>query len=323
MYLHDIHAYQLKGNTEANYTITNLSDIVRQRRFFMFSLMKTSPVFIQKLIYNGGKYYELESNQYVESDHDFIAPENVISTSQMKGAWPSFMRSYTALNALSSVTEISDMPNGCFVVMDNETSHDPVILREPDYTPSNIVDNTEYDKANTWRQTLNGVTMHLDTTLQMGHYHNNVATYIALGKWFDYLRANGVWDNTRIILVSDHGRALGHFDDLILGDYDIEALSAVLMVKDFGSGEFKTSDEFMTIADVPTLAMDGVIENPINPFTGNPITNASKFEGPQRVVFVHKWAMELNQGNVFNPGAWYDVNDNIFDRNNWKYLGDY
>ena len=52
----------------------------------------------------------------------------------------------------------------------------------------------------------------------------------------------------------------------------------MLLVKDFGATGFTTSDTFMTNADVPTLAMAGLIENPVNPFTGNPINSSFKEE---------------------------------------------
>ncbi|SCW71408.1 hypothetical protein SAMN02910456_02741, partial [Ruminococcaceae bacterium YRB3002] len=319
----NINAYQLKGNVESPYTINNKADLVRPKRFFLYSVMKMTPAFIQSVLYDDGKYNCLDLNQYEESDYDFIAPEINDGMSRLKGVWPSFIRSYTALNSLSDVTFVEERSNGCFTILQNETAHDPMILREPEYVPSNIVDNTEYDTEMTDRCINNGVVMHLDDYLQMAHYHNNMAAYIALGKWFDYLRDNGVWDNTRIIIVSDHGRALAHFDDMLMDDQDIEAVNALLLVKDFDSHGFNVSDEFMTIADTPTLATDGVISNPKNPFTGNLISSSSKYAEAQHIDFVKKWALDLNQGNVFNEGSWYSVHDNIFDKNNWEYMGEY
>ena len=62
------------------------------------------------------------------------------------------------------------------------------------------------------RYTVNGKTMDMTQTAQIIHYHVNMAAYIEHGNWFDYLRENGVYDNTRIILVSDHGYGAGHFN---------------------------------------------------------------------------------------------------------------
>ena len=43
---------------------------------------------------------------------------------------------------------------------------------------------------------------------QLAHYQINMAAMLQLANWFDYMRENGVYDNTRIILVADHGRGL-------------------------------------------------------------------------------------------------------------------
>ena len=55
------------------------------------------------------------------------------------------------------------------------------------------------------------------------------------------------------------------------------------MVKDFNSDTFAVSNEFMTNADVPMLAMDTVVENPKNPFTEKPINDDEKFAHDQFV----------------------------------------
>lgn len=40
-----------------------------------------------------------------------------------------------------------------------------------------------------------------------------MAAMLRLGEWFDYLREEGVYDNTRIILVSDHGYRLEQIEE--------------------------------------------------------------------------------------------------------------
>ena len=63
---------------------------------------------------------------------------------------------------------------------------------------------------------------------------------------FDFLRENDVYDNTRIILVSDHGYSLDQFEELVLNTgknktENIEWYYPLLLVKDFGSKEFSVS----------------------------------------------------------------------------------
>jgi len=148
-----------------------------------------------------------------------------------------------------------------------------------------------------------------------------------LGKWFDYLRENGVYDNTKIILVADHGRHMGQLEELIMGTdgdetKDVEFYYPLLMVKDFGSQAFTTSHEFMTNADVPTLATRDLIENPVNPFTGKPINNAEKTAHDQFIIRSWDWDVNGNNGKTFRPAQWASVRDNLWDKDNWTFYDD-
>ena len=102
---------------------------------------------------------------------------------------------------------------------------------------------------------------------------------------------------------------------------DGEWFTPLLMVKDFGShGELVQSEEFMTNADTAFLAADGVIKDPVNPFTGKKITTDAK-QGEQKIFYSGEWSVDKNNGNTFKPGNWYTVKDNIWKKENWKYIG--
>ena len=205
----------------------------------------------------------------------------------------------------------------------NATTHSPCLLQEPDYVPALVVDNTAYDTKD-WvtRYTVDGVTMEMSDVNQVMHYHVNMAALLQLGEWFDYLRENGVYDNTRIIIVADHGRELSQFDITCNGE-DMERFMPLLLVKDFNSKGFTVSEEFMTNADVPELATSGLIKDPRNPFTGTPINSELKNE-PQTVFFSMEADTPDNNGNTFLPGSWYVFEGgDPHDPENWTYLGDY
>jgi arylsulfatase A-like enzyme len=171
---------------------------------------------------------------------------------------------------------------------------------------------------------LNGRTLKIRNQTQLGHYCINVATYKALAKWLDYLKEQGVYDNTRIILVSDHGYYLRQFEDLEHpAGFDVESLNPLLMVKDFNAdGEWTINNSFMSNADVPGFAMQDVIENPVNPYTGNPVNDDLKKNGPLIVTDSPNWKVTANDGNTFDlgEGNWWTVHDNIFDMENWVRL---
>ena len=68
-------------------------------------------------------------------------------------------------------------------------------MSKPDYKLAYNVDNTIYDKGLS-----EGIRLNNRNLDQVTHYHINMAAFIKLGERLDYLRANGVWNNTRIIL---------------------------------------------------------------------------------------------------------------------------
>ena len=274
------------------------------RNFFCYSLTKSAPLAVQPLIYDNGRYYgqELEG-EYVS--------QSVEGSSVANGIDKTFMDSYNVLKSLDKMTQIDNDSNGAFVMMNNETTHALSLLQEPEYEPKESVNNTEYDENNVNRFDLNDKKMDMSSDQDYEHYEMNMASLIQLGNWFDYLRANGVYDNTKIIIVSDHGRNLGQFDELKMNtgndNYDLEYYTPLLMVKDFNSTGFKTSDEFMTNGDVPTIATSGAIENAINPFTGKQINADDKTAHDQYVIVSEECDVSTNNGTQFIPADWLSV----------------
>ena len=183
------------------------------------------------------------------------------------------------------------------------------------------MDNTEYDKDLSERYNIDGVKMRMDDANQVRHYQTNVAALLRVGEWLDFLKENGVYDNTRIIIVSDHGERLNQFDLTLDEGVDVQGFIPLLLVKDFDEKGFTTSDEFMTQADVPTLAFKNLIEHPVNPFTGNEINDNEKHKETQNVLFSEENSIVKNIGNTFIPGDWYAVKNNVYDLKNWEYIG--
>ncbi len=286
----------------------------RLSNFFCFSIMKAMPVFFQSTIYDDGYYGHKRFTMPAKSADDM--PQYEL-----------FMQNYNVLSNLPNLTKITNENNNTFMIMVNDITHEPVILKEPEYIVTANVDNSEYDEKNSERFIIDGKELRVENDEQMAHYHSNMAAMIQLGKWFDYLRENDVYDNTRIILASDHGYELGQIDSLIMDDgvgssVDAESYLPLLMVKDFNSKDFTTSNEFMTNADVPTLALRGLFETPQNPFTGKPINNDEKYAHEQFIIMSHIWDPAENNGNTFLPSRWAGVKDNIWDKNNWIFTED-
>lgn len=293
---------------------------MRNRNFFCFSLMKISPLILQETIYDDGLYNESVSE--TGELYDVSLSQHTFGLSKSTGFYLDFLNAFTTLTKLPEITTVSDSTQNTFFMMSNDTAHSPCLLQEPDYVPSISVDNTKYDVDMVSRYTIGGKTMKMEDYNQVMHYHVNMASYLQFAKWFDYMRENGVYDNTRIIIVADHGRALGQFNVNCNGT-DMEYFTPALLVKDFNATGFNISKDFMTNADTPTIATSGLIKDPVNPFTGKKINSDAK-AGPQKIFWGDGNNSEQESGNVFYPGSWfsYEGNDPL-DPKNWKFIGNY
>ena len=319
-----INAYQMAGvlNSQSD-ILTNVGqeyELRLNRNFYCFGLMKIFPFFMQPILYTNGSYC------YCNYSYDYTPTSyrNAYGYHVQPGLKEDYIMAHLVLENLDDMVDIQDTNQNCFFLLTNVTTHDTSILAEPSYEPMINVDNTEYDAAHMDRFTLNGVTMNMESSYDSyAHYESNMAACIALGNWFDYLRENGLYDNTRIIIVADHGRALGQFDNMLLSDLglDVQSINPILLVKDFGSTGFTTSYDFMTNADTPYLALQGVVDNPVNPFTGNAISDSDKTGDQLIYISSNPFTVDYQGHTQFDDpdGYWVTVRDNIFEQRNWNY----
>lgn len=264
---------------------------------------------MHKLLYDNGQYNEMDPH----------GTQVTIGLSRANGIGTGFLMHYAVLTKLRDYTQIRDEGKGTFLMIDNETTHSATLLQEPAYEPAQSVNNVEYDREHPTRTGLDGSEIRLTTIQQMKHYQTNMATMIQLGKWMDYMRENGVYDSTRIILVADHGHGLdGLFDLRLNSSEDMLSYNPLLMVKDFDSRGFAIDDTFMTNADTPLLALDGLMENIVNPFTGKPLTDAQKHEPEQFVVNTKNFRPEKNLGTQYTQLRWYANANNVLDLSAWR-----
>ena len=265
------------------------------RNFFCYSLFKSVPLLFGSVLYSNGTYY----------------------SASKRVSYPNIINDYSILTLLTDLTKISDKKNNTCLIIQNSTTHEPCLFQLPDYKLKSVVDNSNYKTAADGH-------IKMETEQQQSHYHANMVSLLALGKWFDFMRKNEVYDNTRIIIVADHGRGLGQFNNMLLKnpEIDVEWCNPLLLVKDFNSKDFTVSNEFMTNADTPSLAVEKLIQNPRNPFTGKIINNEEKYAHPQIITSSHHWNATINNGTTFDTsdGHWYSVHDDIFKEENWKMI---
>ena len=262
----------------------NTTSSAIKRNLVWFSLFKSLPVVMRDSIYDDGNWWASDSQ----------------SSDIME-----FIDYYSAVDYLPRLTDFSCGSNA-FLLIVNELTHSGQRLQAPDYVP-----------------TIN-VTRH--GPLTYSSVDGNIAAYKRFGEFIQYLKDNGCYDNTKIILVSDHGIGSGDGKKLDFPadwpmSYNTDHLHPILFYKDFNaSGKMQINNDFMTNADVPSLAFQGVIDHPVNPATGKEISvvppSQKKASG---ITISHNWRPGSNNANTYRvpDEDWYTVSENIFDAKNW------
>ena len=329
----DIKKYILKNRFTDDHD-TGLTDSLRNRNFFAYSIMRISPVALHSEVYNKGAYHH-SSKTSTQAVLDLYTAKG----GGIDSADSTFIGSYNVLKKLSDLTVVTDTGQNTFCMMANDSTHDIIMLQEPEYEPSEQIDNREYEKKHGVRKAADGSELTLTTVKQIKHYQCNVASLLRIGDWLDYLREKGLYDNTRIIIAADHGKDLdyvldGHtitngkenipetFNGIMLDD--TMGYKPLFLVKDFGSTELTTDTTFMTNADTPTLAFDGLIKDPVNPFTGNKINSDAKNEKEHYIAGAPTSNPDeySKKATVFEDFTWIGLKGNdTSDLNAWRGIG--
>ncbi len=304
---------------ESGKTAIEVSRELQKRNLFCYSFMVCSPQFIRNSLYNKG-YYRKEREFYDEREA-LITQEND-GRANSYGYSRGFMNWYSELEKLPELTETKEKDKGSFLMITNGLTHEPALLQEPDYVPMMEVKNDEFYMNPEDRFTVDGTYLRMENSYQIMHYQSNMCALIEVAKWLECLKSEGVYDNTRIIICSDHGRMTGQLDLFSEEGESMEYFLPLFMVKDFDAKGFEISEEFMTNADVPSLAFEGLIDNPVNPFTGNRMDGHEKAEGDPTIFMSQEFSVVVNNKTKFLPGNWYRLhNGNPYKIENWEYLG--
>lgn len=278
--------YKMDHEAELALGELETSDVI-QSRLPLYSLLRMSFPVLRTMLYDHGLYYRMKArNQSLEA----------------------FLNQYAALYYLPETTNIDDGA-GSYIFLVNNTTHEPTYLQAPDYVPTGTL-------TDVTTPLLRDVYGDLEQTL----YHVNAAALLRVGIWLEFLKSSGVYDNTRIIIVSDHGSiaTTPAFKDFSANNRQYSVYNALLLVKDFNSSDLlRTDDEFMTNGDVPMLALEGIVDEPKNPFTDEKMQN-HVFKDEVNVYTV-PWSPKDSGNTQFNftLNRSFTVRDNIFDEDSW------
>ena len=273
----------------------NSTEKVLKRNMLYFCLFREVPIFFREFIYHKGTYWSSDENS------------NNFST---------LIDNYAPMDFLTDLTKAEDTEKGSYINLTSELAHTSCFLQAPNYVPEKNVSNFGTSSFSMNQE-----------------YHTQMATFILLAKWFDYLKEEGVYDNSRIVIVSDHGgeERESDFEENEELDKKISGgfykgrghYHCLLMYKDFyKDGSIQTDNTFMTNADTISLLLNNMGECK-NPFTNKKIPTLND------VSEVKKNGIYLTSSDAHQPFSngkyefkikdeeWWHVKENIFKAENW------
>ncbi len=274
--------------------ISKNAEILIKRNMLYFAFFRQAPICMRDFIYQHGSYWSTDSNL------------NDLST---------LIDNFAPLSFLKELTSISDTESGSYSCLVNELTHSSYFLQAPEYLPSNNVSNfgsSSFSKNSA--------------------YHTQIAAFKMLGKWLDYLKENDIYDNTRIVIVSDHGCDKTEADFEKDAELDKKVAGSkysgrghyhcLLMFKDFNSnGKMITDNSFMTNADTVSLLLKDFDKTFTNPFTNKtiPLDTASFKENGIYLTSSDAHKPVYNDTYLFSikDNEWWHVKENIFESKNW------
>ena len=269
-------------NLDSDFDIEELTKFEQKNKIVRFSIFRMLPINLR---------------------YDFYRDKGWFLSSSAFPRINSSMRYYSML--LSTPSFINIKQNGNYY-----NSLYNIITHEPAFFSSDFLPHLELNEADD-----NDMIIYKDD-ISIRHFYVNIASINCMTNFINYLKENDIYDNTKIIIVSDHAIGVNTTSTNKNINF-INSYNALLMYKDFNArGEIKIETNFMTIADMPYLATKH-IPNIKNPFNNNLITNDYKNNGVY-LINVNTWKSEGQFSNRYNFNVYYHVKDNIFDINNWK-----
>ncbi len=246
------------------------------------------------------------------------APAIMRETIYKKSYWSSqtlqdtdnFVDSYSGLDFLPELTD-SNAKNDTFTIIHNLLPHEPMYLDAPEYTLPKDIDDIKASNS---------------AFGNMADYYSAAASIHLVAKWIAYLKQEGMYDNTRIVIASDHGVLIRTSVFKNNNVCQVEGCNPLLLFKDFDDkGELKIDNTFMTQCDVPFLCTHDLKENEqnnglaIHPHTKKNIDMSEK-QGEQHLFMNHNNTAMKNGKYTYTakPNEWYSVHDDIFNPDNWK-----
>ena len=260
-----------------------------RRNMLYFSLFKILPIEVRRIFYAEGMYGGVGIPIY-------SAP---------------FMNAYSAIENLTEEVEFVESKN-CINIIVNNLTHEP-----PKKETIQMI-GKDFLIPLAKRYCLN------ETTEE--HFYVNYLAHESCAKFFKFLKDNNCWDNSRIIIIGDHGRDpmrtrdMKFIADFANTGFSPDASIPLIMMKDFNSeGTLKKDYTFMTLADIPALTTKNLSsELQKNPFSGKDFLETEN-KTVVKIITAGNWhANHQLKSTQFEDAEWAFVKENVYVPSNWS-----
>ncbi|MBP3731524.1 MAG: YidC/Oxa1 family membrane protein insertase [Mailhella sp.] len=257
------------------YPEVNEQDIV----LTAIGLFNIAPLSVKKKIYRNGRWMSAVS----------IASHSIRHS----------LKRLASLYVLPEASQISDNGENAFIFMSNMLTHVPWGVDDNGMPTSDSGTSATRDPAN------NGLSPH--------HLRTEGFALRLLIRWFDWMKDQGVYDNTQIIIVSDHGRGDSAKIFNLWKKLPSVHLHGLLLVKESGErGPVRTDGtSLMANWDVPAIIANALAADKKNIRTPWLITDRKRYHVNGDINRAR------HQDNRFIFHEVYNIQGPLFDKKSW------
>ena len=255
------------------------------KELLLLSSFRIIPYSLKLWFYNKGNWHNLANSKSIKLDD--------------------VLDSWANLRGVIDFTTVKNTEKKQFKFLQTDLTHSPFIINKElkiDNTLKVLEHNTEEERV----------------------YFTALKTIKMVSEWIETLKREGIYDNTKIIFVSDHGSFSSPEDtpeNLPFSERFFHRAHSTLWVKDFKQhGDFRVDNQlFLSNADVPAIAYSGTGDNKdFSPIDKDPIQNPIK----ERVLFsfdpyfLGTHIIKKKKDFYFN--RYFRVKNSIFKAENWQ-----
>lgn len=243
--------------------------------------------------------YQYKQKLYLDKSWNAFIENHI---NQYIGVKQHFMTDETLLDTMPT-TSTADSKKKTFKIYWGETPHAPHYLDSACYLAVDEIKSSKYEFISRENQV-----QQLTCSLER------------LFKWFDWMKEAGIYDNTKIVIASDHGSTdykwidkHGDLSKLLSSG----GLFALLLVKDFNQqGAFSVDKRMMSNADIPSILASGMASGMDEYDFSHLISDPTKID----------YAL-LDTSEKRNMIYWWRedspieiLGDDIYDQDNWNII---